>query len=293
MSDTAEAPDVTTDASEAIGADYTEPSSWQEEAGVVGDPTAEKYETPAELFKAYKEASSMIGSSIRFPSEEAGDEDVQQFNQKMAERGYYRAPDQDDAENTRQIQQMLGLPNEPTGYQLSEVEGYEGDPESEGAFRALSHELGLTQNQAAGIHEWLAGNIAQSSGEMMQQGQEAMQALKGEWGQAYDVKMSQARNAAHMLEERIPGISNYFDNMAMEGNDANMIRLMEAFADAMGEKGAQIPPGGADVMTPSEAQQRIEEAQNNPNHWWHQDPDVLTDRQREQRVEWLKAAYGG
>jgi hypothetical protein len=293
MSDTAEAPDVTVDATAAIGAEEVEAPSWQEEAGVLGDPTAEKYETVGDLFKAYKEASSMIGSSIRFPTDEAGEEDIASFNNKMAERGYYRAPDQDDAENTRNIQRMLGLPNEPTGYQFNEVDGYEGDAESEGAFRALSHELGLTQAQAAGVHNWLASNIADSSGEMMQSNEEAMRSLQGEWGQTFNMKMQQARNAAHMLEERIPGISSYFDDQALEGNDVNMIRLMDAFAEAMGETGAMLPPAGYEGMSPQEAQQRIDEAQQNPDHWWHLDPDQLTDRQRDQRVEWLKAAYGG
>ena len=268
-----------------------EPSSWQEMAGLSDDPTAAKYESVGELFNAYKEASSMIGNSVRFPTKEAGEEDIAKFNQQMLDRGFHRAPDRDDADGVRGIQQLLGMPAEAKGYEFDEVEGFESDPETEGAFKAVAHEIGLTADQANKIHNWLGSNIAEQTATSQKTAEAGMQSLKGEWGQAFDHKLAQAKNAAHMLEDRVPGISEYFDKMAEQGQDADMIRLMDVFAEMSGETGAQLPPGVSQGLTPREAQQRIEDAQNNPDHWWHKDPDMLTESQVKQRVEWMKAAY--
>ena len=270
-----------------------EPASWQEMAGLSDDPTAAKYESVGELFNAYKEASSMIGNSVRFPTKEAGEEDIAKFNQQMLDRGFHRAPDRDDLDGVRGIQRQLGMPEEPSKYEFGEVEGYTSDPESEGAFKATAHELGLTQDQANGVFNWLAGSISEQTAAQDKAAQESLQALKGEWGQAFDHKVAQAQNTAKMLESRVPGISDYLDQMAQTGYDANMIRLMDVVAEALGETGAQMPQGVSPGMTPREAQQRIEDAQSNPDHWWHKDPDMLTDSQVQQRVEWMKAAFGG
>ena len=278
-----EAPSTDTDAHE---------TSWRHEAGLDGDANFEKFESVADLAKSYTEATSMIGNSVRFPSEEAGEEDVSAFNQKMLDRGYYAAPDQDNAENVRGIQQLLGLPQEAKGYEFSEVDGYTADPESEGAFKAKAHELGLTAKQADGIHSWLGAGIANDSTAMLEQQTAAMAELKGEWGQAFDHKMAANKNTAAMLEERVPGISGYLDSMAENGYDANMIRLMDAVTEMMGESGA-TPSQPRETMTKSEAMSRVTEAQSNPDHWWHKDPDQLSDAQKDQRVALLKAAFGG
>lgn len=288
--DNAEATEVVEDAPIA---DEVEQGNWRQEAGLEGNPQFEKFESIGDLAKSYSELESKIGSSIRFPTKEAGEEDIAKFNAQMMERGYHRAPDPDNPDAVRDVQKLIGMPSEAKGYEFSEVEGYDGDPESEGEFKSLAYEIGLTRDQADKIHSWLGGNIANSVAEQNNTIEESMKGLKGEWGQAFDNKVANARNAAHMLEERIPGISTYFDSMAENGQDANMIRLMDAFAEITGESGAKLPAGVQDVMTPTEARQRIDDAQMNPDHWWHLDPDQLTDHQRNQRVEWLKAAYGG
>jgi len=85
-----EAPNADTDAPE---------TTWRHEAGLDGDANFEKFESVADLAKSYTEATSMIGNSVRFRSEDAGDEARADFNQKMLDRGYYTAPNQDDADS--------------------------------------------------------------------------------------------------------------------------------------------------------------------------------------------------
>jgi len=266
-------------------------TTWQSEAGLVGDTTAEKYETVGDLFNAYKEASSMIGNSVRFPSKDAGDEAVVEFNQKMLDKGFYKAPNQDDADSVRSIQQLLGMPAEAQGYEFAAVEGFEDNAEDLGAFKALAHELGLTAKQAGGIHNWLGTSNAADDKAASEKMDAGMSELKGEWGQAFEHKMTGAKNAAGMLEERVPGISTYFDNMAEQGQDSNMIRLMDAVSEMLGESGAsQVQP--REVMTKAEAQARVREIQMNPDHPANNTSDPHHEEAARMRVALLKAAYG-
>ena len=279
------------EAVDAVTPDTDAPETdWRTEAGLDGDVNFEKFNSVADLAKGYSEASSMIGNSIRFPSEDAGEEDVANFTQKMLDKGFYKAPNQDDADSVRGIQQLLGTPKEPNGYQFGEIEGYTPDSEAEGAFKTVAHEAGLTAKQAEAIHGWLGSNIAQESTAMAEQQTKAMGELKGEWGQAFEHKINAAKNAASILEERVPGISEYFDSMADNGQDANMIRLMDAVSEMLGEAGAQ-PSSPRETMTKAEAQARVREIQDNPNHPANNPEDPHHEEAAAQRVKLLKAAY--
>jgi len=265
-------------------------TSWQADAGIQNDVNFEKFATVADLAKGYSEASSMIGNSVRFPGKDAGDEDVSKFNETMLDRGFYQAPNQDDADSVRGIQRLLGLPSEAKGYAFDSVDGFEGDAESEGAFKAMAHENGLTVSQANAIHGWLGGNIANDVKTNGDAAAAAINELKGEWGQAFEHKVNGAKNAASMLEERVPGISDYFENMADNGQDANMMRLMDAVAEMLSESDAQ-PSQPREVLTKAEAQARVREIQNNEDHPANNPNDPHHEEASKQRVLLLKAAY--
>jgi len=267
-------------------------STWQHDAGLDGDVNFEKFSSVSDLAKGYSEATAMIGGAIRFPSKEAGEEDISKFNEDMIGKGFYRAPNMDDTDSVRGIQKLLGLPSEAQGYNFDEVEGFEGDAESEGAFKSVAHELGLTTSQANGIHNWLGTNLSADQKSAGEKASASMAELKGEWGQAFDHKIENAKNAATQLEERVPGISEYFDNMAENGEDASMIRLMDAVSEMLGEGGAtQSQP--RETMTKAEAESRIREIQNNPDHPANNPQDPHHEEAAKQRVELFKAAYGG
>jgi hypothetical protein len=263
---------------------------WQEEAGIE-NPRFDSFKSVADLAKSYTELETYQHQQVRFPSENASEEDVAKFNQKMLDNGYYKAPTQDDPDSIRNVLNLLGAPAEANGYQFDKIDGFDGDPESEGAFKAVAHEAGLTTAQANKIHGWLGENIAKDAAETAKTAEAGMAELKGEWGQAFEHKVEQAKNATQMLESKVPGISKYFDQMAENGYDANMVRLMDAVSEMLSESGAtQTAP--RETMTKAEALARVEEIRRNEQHPANDDTHPDYEVHKQAYIDLLKAAYG-
>ena len=276
---------------EEVSEQIETPIDWKETAGLKGNPQFDKFESVEDLAKSYSELESYRGNSIRIPSSEAGEEQMQEFTDKLLNvPGVMRIPAEDDTSAWDNVYQQLGRPSAPDGYKLSEIEGFAGDPEAEGAFRQLAHESGLTAAQADAIHSWLGTNIAETEKQAAIANEEAMGRLKGEWGQAFDHKVQQATNAARMMADKVPGISEYFDSMAEKGYDASMIRLMDFVAGLMGESGA-VPPASSNAITPSEAKEKLNDIRNNPDHPANNELDPGHEDARKQVIALYKAAY--
>ena len=104
--------------------------------------------------------------------------------------------------------------------------------------------------------------------------------------------MNQARNTARALEDRVPGLGEFFDKMAEAGHDAHFIRLMDIVGAAMGESGAmRTDPRTA--MTPREARDRIMDIRNNPEHPANNDDAHGHERARRDLMELYKIANMG
>ena len=277
-------------ATEAVTDTDAPETRWQEDAGIE-NPRFDSFKSVADLANSYTQLETYQHQQVRFPSKEASEEDVSKFNQKMLDNGFYKAPSQDDPDSVREVLKLLGTPAEAQGYQFEAVEGFEGDAESEGAFKAIAHEAGLTTAQANQIHNWLGSNIAKDAAESGKVAEAAMGELKGEWGQAFDHKVEQAKNAASMIEERVPGITEYFDQMADQGYDANMIRLMDAVSEMLSESGA-TPSAPRETLTKAEALARVEEIRRNEQHPANDDTHPDYDVHKQAYIDLLKAAYG-
>ena len=166
--------------------DEVEEQSWQQSAGIE-NPRFNDFKSVGDLAKSYTELERLQTNHVRFPSEDAGEEDIAKFNSKMLDRGYHKAPTDPDAQ--RDILKLMGMPSEPQGYQFEEIDGFDSDPEAEGAFKAVAHEAGLTADQAKTIHNWLGSNIASDVQSATQRSEAGIAELKGEWGQAFDQKL--------------------------------------------------------------------------------------------------------
>ena len=271
--------------------DETEATTdWKEEFGVAGNPQFDKFESPADLAKSYAELEHYRGSSIRIPSAEAGDEQMAEFTERLLQvPGVTRIPAEDDKAGWDNIYQQLGRPGEAKGYEFEQVEGF-SDPEAEGELKTLAHELGLSKAQAAAVHKHFATNVAAEDNGKAEASEKAMGELKGEWGQAFEHKMTQAQVAAAQLNKQVPGISEYFDNMAAKGMDANMIRLMDVVAGLMSETGA-VPSAPSVGVTREEAKAKLSDIRDNPNHPANNDMDPKYEEARDEVMKLYKAAY--
>ena len=257
-----------------------EATDWREEAGIAGDPKFEKFQSPADLAKSYAELESMMGRSVRMPTDDASEEQWEQFYSKFENtKGLMRTPEGYEAP-----------PSEPGMYEFENPDGFEAD-ESVGEFKKVAHEAGLTRAQAAKIHGWLANNVVEDQGKIEEITQAEMRELKGEWGQAYDHKMQAARQTAHTLSEKVPGLGEFFDSMADNGMDAKFIRLMDVVGEALGESGA-MKSDPRTTMTKQEAIDRITDIRNNPDHPANNEFDPKYEDARKQMMNLYKIAHG-
>lgn len=253
--------ETTTDAT-SIGADNTEPdfeldaTDWRTDAGVAGDPNFEKFENVGSLAKSYGELQKAYSKAARFPTEDASDERRAEFRDKVLAADDRLMVKPDD---------FAAPPPDPSGYEFEKVEGANIDAETQGAFKALAHELGLNTNQANGLHQWLGGNIASEQGEAATANTNGMAELKGQWGQATEAKMQAAQNTVALLEDRVPGLGTMLDGLAAKGQDAIGIRLMDAVTEMMGEAGA-VPSTHRSQLTPEEASQQLLELREKFSH---------------------------
>ena len=262
---------------------------WKSEFGIEGE-TFDKFQSPADLANAYTEMEAYRGNSVRIPSENAGAEDWNEFDEKLGKRvsGLVRLPAEDDKDGWNNFYNRMGRPTAPEHYQFDTPEGVETDVESEMAFKKFVYEQGLTAHQAKGLHDYLISNISEAEADLQKTAEANFNELKADWGAKYDHNVKQAQNMANVLNDKMPGLLDYFDQQQAQGNDAMMVKLMYEFSQLAGESGAiQLEPTA--VMSPDEARMQIAEmrraAEADKNHPlyndMHPDHQAMNKRMRE------------
>ena len=217
------------------------------------------------LAKSYVDAQSFVGRSIRIPGEDASDEVKSEFNTKLTEvPGVGRIPTtESSAEDWQEFYGKMGRPEAPDGYKIERT-SESGDPEMEASFLSKMHEIGLNQAQASEMVNWMNSGSSNITQEMEAQQEKALGELKTEWGQAYDKKIGDARNALQV----------YGDDALVEmlnttglGDSPSMIKAFAKIGEGLTEDAA-LNLGGVQsaTNTPAEARSKIDEIIGNPNH---------------------------
>jgi len=210
-------------------------------------------ESVESLAKGYIHASSMIGQEkLVKPS---NDEEWSNFYNEM------------------------GRPAEATGDKGYKFKTYEvPEPQQEyvtgrvESFKDMSHKLGLSADQAAGLHDWyMDGNV-----ENMQQANEsiaeservASETLKKDWGQSYDAKLGIAQSA---LKEYADETFIEFLEGSNLGNHPSMLRIFNQIGEAMMED-SQLEGAGVN-KTPLRIQESINTIMAKPAYWDADSPE--------------------
>ena len=142
-------------------------------------------------------------------------------------------------------------PGVPEAYDFKGIvpEGMDYDEQSAAAFGEIAKKAGLSQEQAS--------TIAAYGMQYMQQGVDAAvqairetqegwaQEARSQLGGQFDATVAKAAAARNALAEKIPGLTAML-NETGAGNRIEMIRLMAAFGDLIGEDGGDRS-GGAGV----------------------------------------------
>jgi hypothetical protein len=195
----------------------------------------------------------------------------------------------DDPKEVAPFYEKLGVPKDPTGYKMPEG----ADPEMAKWAPSVFHEAGLTPRQAEALttkwNEMVAGRTEAMKAQYEAKIAEEGQALKSEWGAAYDDKMAHAKAAAKALGVK----AEVVDKLENALGHGDLMRFFAAIGEKMGEdkvvtgKGATSFDG---ALTPDAAQQKINQLKQD-NEWVRRyvNGDAGARQEMERLMRW---AYG-
>lgn len=258
-------------------------------------PSIEKFETWEALENGYRELESYRGNSIRIPSQEAGDESWQEFNEKIGKiPGVTFLPQEGDSEGWNNFYQRMGAPAEPSGYEFQNPEGMEGVEATDVAdFQQVAHANHLTREQAQGIYQHLAGNIMEADKAAQEQNIQDVAQFKDSIGGNFPHILEQAKAAAIQLESDLPGISDYMNNISPDDKnfDVNTVRMMTLFAKLSGEQPAVGGGRPANTLSKEEAMLQVQEIRDNPEHPYNNELDPAHEAAKKKVANLYQMAY--
>ena len=188
----------------------------------------EKFETVEDLAKGYTNAESMIGGSIRIPSEDAEQGQWDQFKDKLTDvPGIAMMPGEEDEQGWDNLYSKLGKPSDINEYGIDDA-----------AFAQVAHANHLTKSQAQQLYRAYVGEEQQRQESRQVQVASMMEELKQEWGAEFESKGKQAGQAVQFLDKKIKADGKLTDALREPGMGDNplLIKALVAIGDMLGEK---------------------------------------------------------
>lgn len=198
--------------------------------------------------------------------------------QKML--GYEKVPipkDENDHDAKRLFNKALGIPDDPKGYQLSEVQipdELKGMSQDKEGFANIAFKHGLTPKQADGLWKDYNSNNALAYENAMKSYQEKVSDTKNsltkEWGDGYNVKINQGQSVINEFAG---------DKETAEFLTAALITDPRGakFLSEIGKQFAENQIGEFSKInytrTPAEAKREAERIMADKNHDYHSDDD--------------------
>lgn len=244
-----------------------------------GNEALKNFQDPGQLAKSYLELKSYQGNSLRIPGEDAGEEDRKAFIDKLTEKVPNLMLKPDFAEGNEQAEEFfrtLGKPAEAKDYTVPEVEGFEVPEDRVEALRTIGHKMNLTKDQFTGIMAAVMEMDKADSEAVEAQIQQDVQALKQEWGAAFDER----KNLVLAVAKHTGAPDRLIDSIANDAAGPDTMKWLLKVSNQFKGEGIQVAGqenqgNGSGAMTPTEAQARISEINNNPQHpyWVASHPD--------------------
>jgi len=211
------------------------------------DPSLGQVQSVEDLAKSYVHAQKLVGKDkIALPT------------------------DENDTEAWNDVLSKLGRPDSPDDYQLPEVSEDSAVKMPEGMdqwFKTKAHELGLTNKQARELWGGYVSEVAEKEVQNLQthaqqQRQEAEKQLKSEFGNAFQEKLQDAREALKQYD--VDGSVAQALDRTGAGNDPGVVKMLAQ----IGEQFREDKVGGSSKQfsrTPQQAQQEINELKADSN----------------------------
>lgn len=225
----------------------------------------------AALAKSYTEQQQFIGSSIRIPSDNAGEADRKAFYDKLATKvpGLIPRPDINDPIAKETFYKMLGRPDKPEEYELPENVP---NDELAGLFRTVAHQQGLNRDQLKAVLGVFPAIAEHATKATEKANFERTEAVKKEWGLATEKNTAIAASVA----EKTGAPKELIEAVAKGQAGIGTLKWLHSLAASFGGEGKHFAgvSGQPAPMTPNEAAARIVEIRNNKQHpvWNKRDP---------------------
>jgi hypothetical protein len=239
---------------------------------------------PESFWNQMSNMRSRMGRSLTIPSEDAGDDVRNEFRQKLRDKvgGLVQIPDAEDTEGWKELYRTLGTPEDVSGYKLPEgIDSVVGSEVLEGyANAALEANIPAESFQKFMSIIGEREQMAQQAFE--QETQKDLQSLKQEWGLAFDERIDVADKV----------IAKFAPHLKPEDVDSKTIKALYSIGKALGGETMQVADQGKSAsLTVQEANMRISEIRNNPNHPYHNQADPSHKAAREMMRQLYKSAY--
>lgn len=232
-----------------------------------GNESLAAFEDVGALAKSFIETKAMVGSGLRFPSDEASDEDKSAFLQNVMEKApsLMLKPNFEDEDQSNEFFETLGMPKESDAYESGTFGENKFNDERGGMLRQLAHKVHLTKKQftalTAGMLEYDHGLVAGKE----TKNSEDMTNLRQEWGMTWKDRNALANKVRESFLSFIP-----------EGSmDAQTTKALYSIGAQLGTgEGAGLGDlrneGGDDgKITPADALAKIDDIMNNQEHpYW-------------------------
>ena len=192
----------------------------------------------------------------------------------------------DTPEAWEEFYKRLGRPDDPSGYEFKQTQmpqGVERNADIENAFRIISHKIGLTPRQAGELYGSFLSMQAAANHHQQEAARQslesAQEALKQEWGNRYEEKLTIARRVIDTYGGKAEEIAGFKEKF---GNDPVAIKVLASIGGLVSEGNFVKGETPAFLSTPQQAKRKymdilsnkqnpLHEAYHNRQHIRHQD----------------------
>ena len=213
----------------------------------------------SDLVTQHVNAQSLIGNSLRIPSENAGQEDRQKFYDKVLKHApdLMPKPNLEDEAAMNMVYSQLGRPADSGSYQLEGVTL----PDD---MKKAAHEAGLTQEQFEKVYSNFVKPSLDANTQHLSKVKEGREALAKEWGFAFQTKEQQA----HAILQKTNAPTALVQAAANGELNAETLKWVDGLVTSIGKEGLDAVNHGeaSGRMTPAEAKAQIQEILNNPDY---------------------------
>ena len=223
----------------------------------------------ADLATQFVNQQSLIGNSVRIPTEDSGTDQVNAFYAKLADvPGVVRLPgDEADAETQRAFLDKTGVPRTAAEYKLNAPEGVTLDAQYTQRLTENGIALNWSNDQINKVLTMELEGQQTADEAATVYATQSQAALKAIWGADYDVRAAGAKNAYRILTEEMP---EHADGLAQVATNPIIVKMLSDINETLQEKGHVGTQGSPNYgMTVGDAKAKKEEIMGNREHLYH------------------------